>query len=277
MKRTTKYKLIYGLALALVSCKSPQLFRSSHSDYSNCVSIYSGNPRFKSNLSQRRYFDSVGNLRESISYGGDVRVTKYYYDSNQVLIEKYQCLRSCDNGFRTIPKYDSLGRLFSYCRTYEASINIDTCAVDQQFFFDDQDRLIKERTINYKGITRWKFYSYEKNQVSREVELKGLDTISTSEFYYSDGLLDSINVEQKKDQFTKHYFYDSSNNLIERKAVSNNKPHGRRIYSGYDQKILYSYDIANRLIRKQVFSVDEKSSYTRYYQYFKNIGGLNEP
>lgn len=146
MKKNWNYNLLFGLALLLFSCKTPPIFQYRHSEYTRCVSTYIGNPRHPANLHKRLYYDNIGNLRELILYGGDVRVVKYYFDSNQVQLQEYRCFRNCDNGLRTLSKFDSLGRLLGYYRTTLPSIDIDTCKIEQVYFYDNENRVIKEKT-----------------------------------------------------------------------------------------------------------------------------------
>lgn len=234
------------------------------------MTVYSGNPKIKSNLYSRKYFDSNGNLCETIFYGREIFTTLYKYDKNKKLVEEFQCSHNCKNGYRTIMKYDSLDRLIGKYKTSQKSINIDTCSVEQIYFYDVNNRLIKEQTWNANGYVNWKSYNYDIQKKISEIEISNKDTIWWGTYTYDNkGKLLAIK-RQNGEKFKNETFeYDSLDKLVLKKTESDKKINGKKTYEFDNMKTIYKYNQSGQLIEEIYFSWNEDSHSSFIYQYDK--------
>lgn len=219
------------ILLLLVACQSreKQLQEPFESGY--VVKSYYSNADDPKNLNSVKYYDSSDRLIREIGKEGDC--TQYIYDSNGKLKEKVWG-RSCDQvqGVRHIFIYDSFGNHVGTYSTHEAFVKLDTVQYEQIYFYDSENRLVKEK-------------------VAERVEPQG-DTVKTWNYYtYNGNRKDSLVVKENDGLLWNGvYKYDSAGRLI---AVEKTR---RNIF----ENEFYTYDDLGRLIEKQTKTIDKVTS-----------------
>ena len=131
-----------------------------HFDY--FVSTYSGDTTSK-NLREIDFYDSTGLLlRHRETSGG---CTQLFYGPNGKLTEK-RYSRNCLGGWRELMIYDKKGNLLGTYTTKDTLVNLDTISYKQTFFYDGANRLVRERTREWRNSNdstseQWNCYFLE--------------------------------------------------------------------------------------------------------------------
>ena len=143
-----KNKLCYIISIFLIyiwcaSCQSNQ--KTSNNKKYNFEYDYEIKHYFSDDLENcqdTKFYLNDRLIRETNKEGGCIR---YVYDTKGKLLET-NWSRNCGNGYRTIFIYDSLDNHIAYYKTMDTIINLDTISINQIYFYDSENRLIKERT-----------------------------------------------------------------------------------------------------------------------------------
>ena len=242
MKGTTIYKII-SILIILVSCRN--IDKKQYDNYipKYVITSYYNNQDDPENFICAKYYDSSDRLIREIRRESCER---FIYDSSGILIETIWG-RTCNNGFRKILIFDSLGNHIGYYKTFDSIINMDTVEFEQIKFYDFKNRLIKEKIneridSNSDTISLWYYYSYNDDKKSK-IEIKKNDiTIWKRNLEYdSNGRLTESKDVRGNIYEKEYYIYDSLNRLIEKGIKSNGKiitpigtfdiPHKKTTYS----------------------------------------------
>lgn len=211
----------------MISCKSSDTSRySDFDDYDYEIRSYYSNSNNPDNFRYSEFYRNDTLIRK---IGRDGDCTRYIYDSNGRLIETIWG-RNCNYGRRNIWIFDSLENHIGYFSTMDSVVDVDTVDFDQIFFYDSNNRLIKERTDKRKNVNGeefeiWKHYTYQDNRIDTEITLKNSDTVWIGNYQYdSVGNLIKIHRVRKKVYETELFKFDKDNLLVEKEIISTANP-----------------------------------------------------
>lgn len=216
-----------------------------------------------------------GNLVRSIAQEGGC--TRYFYDSSNRIIEE-RWGRNCCYGRRNIYLYDSLNNLVGYYNTLDSVFDIDTIQLDQIFYYDDQNRLIKELKhsgafMNGTNFEKWNHYKYCGDKIITEITTINSDTEWVGSYIYdsSDNLIEIIRIRDTI--YLKETFkYNNEGLLVEKTISSNEYPLEPNVsYSASNNSLTYQFDSTGFITKEIRFSHKGEQQYQRFFLKIKNI------
>lgn len=246
---------IFFIFLTLYNCKVKNNDRPNDFKYDYEIRSYFSNSDDPKNFHYSEYYHNDTLIRK---IGSDGNCFTYTYNKDGRISET-KSGRKCDFGWRKIFIYDSLNNHIGYYETFDSIVNLDTVFIDQVFFYDSQNRLIKERTNKRKDIhgnefEEWNHYKYLGNLIDHEIIIENLDTIWDGKFHYdSIGNITKIHRVRKKIYETEELKYNLKGLLIEKKITSNEFTITPKVsfYRG-NSRIIYEYDSTGFLTTERI-------------------------
>ena len=143
----------------------------------------------------------------------------------------------------------------------DSIVNIDTVKVDQIYFYDSKNRLVKERTDSGKSMDGeefeiWKYYEYLNNKINSEITLRNNDTVWIGNYDYDlNGNLIKIHRVRKEVYETELFKYNQDNKLIEEEIISTANPITPKVsFSAGNNVRKYEYDSTGFKISETVYN-----------------------
>ena len=265
--RTTIY--ILPILLLLISCNSENKridsFYNFDFDY-ELRSYYSDDLK---NHKSAQFFKNGKLVRRTDREGG---CEVFLYDSTGQIIETTWG-RNCETGRRTIFMYDSLNNHIGYLSTMDSIVNLDTVDFEQIFFYNSDNRLIKERTDKRKDMhgvefETWKFYTYTDSLIETETILRNNDTLWIGKYSYnSKNELIKIHRTRADLYETELFKYNENGLLIEKEIVSTENPvTPETSFSAGNNKRIYKYDSDGILTEEAVLNHEGKTQIKTIYK-----------
>lgn len=242
----------------MISCKASDTSRYyEFDDYDYEIRSYYSNPDNPDNFRNSDFYRNDTLIRR-IGREGDC--TRFLYDSIGRLVETIWG-RNCSYGRRNILIFDLLNNHIGNYSTMDSIVNLDTVKVDQIYFYDSKNRLIKERTDSGKGMNGedfaiWKYYEYSDNKINKEITLRNNDTVWIGNYDYDlNGNLIKIHRVRKEVFETELFKYNQDNKLIEEEIISTANPITPEVsFSAGNNVRKYKYDSTGLKISETVYN-----------------------
>ncbi|MCC9165254.1 hypothetical protein [Pontibacter harenae] len=224
----TKPIYILTLLLLLVACQGRERKQEESFDSKFVVRSYHSNSDNPENLKSVKYYDSSDRLLREIGREGDC--IRYIYDERGKLLEKVWG-RGCQQvmGVRNILIYDYLGNHVGAYTTSDTLVNIDTVSFEQIYFYDSENRLVKEKIaerIEPQGdtIKTWNYYTYVGNKKDSLLVKENNGLLWKGVYNYdTTGRLLELR-KTRRDTYENEYFlYDDFGKLVEKQTKTNYK------------------------------------------------------
>ncbi|RDV10245.1 hypothetical protein DXT99_26700 [Pontibacter diazotrophicus] len=222
-------KTIYILTLLfLVACQSREGKQQEGFDPEYVVKSYYSNADDPENLKLLKYYDSSDRLLREIGKEGDC--IRYIYDKTGKLIEKVWG-RGCQQvqGVRSILFYDTLGNLLGTYTTSDTLVNMDTVNFEQIYFYDIENRLVKEKIaerVESQGdtIKTWNYYTYVGNKKDSLLVTEGNGLLWKGAYKYdTTGRLVELRKTRRDTYENEFFLYDDLGRLVEKQTITNYK------------------------------------------------------
>lgn len=244
--------------ILMISCKASDTSRYyDFDDYDYEIRSYYSNSKGPDNFRNSDFYRNDTLIRR-IGREGDC--TRFLYDSIGRLVETIWG-RNCNYGRRNIWIFDSLNNHIGYYNTMDSIVNIDTVKVDQIYFYDSKNRLVKERTDSGKSMDGeefeiWKYYEYLNNKINSEITLRNNDTVWIGNYDYDlNGNLIKIHRVRKEVYETELFKYNQDNKLIEEEIISTANPITPKVsFSAGNNVRKYEYDSTGFKISETVYN-----------------------
>ena len=221
------------------------------------------------NHKSAQFFKNDKLIRRTAREGG---CEVFLYNSTGQIIETTWG-RNCETGRRTIFMYDSLNNHIGYFSTMDSIVNLDTINFEQIFFYNSDNRLIKERTDKRKDMQGvefeiWKFYTYTESLIQTETILRNNDTLWFGKYSYnSNNELIKIHRTRADLYETELFKYNESGLLIEKEIVSTENPvTPETSFSAGNNKRTYKYDSDGILTEEAVLNHEGKIQIKTIYK-----------
>jgi hypothetical protein len=257
MKIVISIILIFSL---IIGCrtKNKEVVNKFTADY--FIDSYYYNPNGPDEFIATKYYDSTDKLLREVTRDG--LCIQYRYLKNQ-LIETITS-RNCINGRRTIFIYDSLGNHLGNYITMDSVIDLGAIGFEQTKFYDDSNRLIKEKVSERKTtegevIETWNLYKYDSTlKKSLEVKNNNITTWLGTYKYDSAGKI----IELKKTRNERYeidiFKYNNIGQLVETVLESNEvieTPMGT--FNKPERRTIFKYDSTNFLYEETIYDNDK--------------------
>lgn len=237
---------IVSILILIISCKASDKSRNyDFVDYDYEIRSYYSNSNDPDNFRYSEFYRNDTLIRK-IGREGDC--TTFLYDSIGRLVETIWG-RNCNYGRRNIWIFDSLGNHIGYYSTMNSVVDLDSVKFEQVFFYDSNNRLIKERTDKRKNMNGeefeiWKHYSYLNNKIDTEITIQNQDTVWIGRYYYDTfGNVIKIHRVRKKVYETELFKYNKDNVMIEKEIISTANPITPEVaFSAGNNVRKYDYD-----------------------------------
>lgn len=224
-------------------------------DYSYEVDKYYGDPANPKNYRSTSYYSSDDVLLRTA--GSEIGCTDFIYDDSGKLLEKHWS-RSCTYVSRKeFMIYDDSGNLLGSYTTHDSLINLDTVSYEQIYFYDDVNRLVKERILKTTNsddhmVEYWREYTYSGDRISEEVTTFNGHTIWNGVYEYGDdGKLAAIHRTRGNLTENEFFRYDASGKLVEKRISSTENPITPKVgFSAGNNRTVYEYDSSGFLTRE---------------------------
>jgi len=219
--------VLFILGVILISCSNSVEGDKYSFDYDYEVAKYYGDTLDIRNLRQVDYYDSTNKIIRTV--GSEIGCTRFLYDHLGKLKEKVWS-RNCLDGRREIMIYDSSANLIGTYVTTDALINIDTVHFPQSFFYNKNNKLIKElkseRTdMDGNKIQTWSSYTYDQEKIIREVIIENDNPLWICQYEYSDSDQLTAIYRTRGRIFNNDFFkYNDKGLMIEKNVEGNEYP-----------------------------------------------------
>lgn len=242
-------KTIYIWALILiVACQSREKKQQESFAPQYIIKSYYDNSNDYKNLKAIKYYDLSNRLLRETGKEGDC--TRYLYDETGKLIEKVW-VRSCEQGqgVRSIFIYDSSGNHVGIYMTLDTLVNLDTVEYEQTYFYDNENRLVKEKVAERveplnDTVETWNYYSYDGDKKDSVIVKENDILLWKGDYKYDmNGRLVELRKTRRNTYENEYFIYDDLGRLIEKQTKTNGNvvtPMG--IVEIPDTKRVYTYD-----------------------------------
>ena len=264
MKTVFSIVIIYSL---ITGCRTENKKTANEFTADYLIDKYYYKPNGPDILISTKYYDSTDNLLREVTRDG--LCIQYRYNNNQ-LIETITS-RNCINGRRSIFIYDSLGNHLGNYETMDSVINWDTISFEQTKYYDDSNRLVKEKTSERKTmegelIETWNLYKYDSTlRKSLEVKNNNITTWFGTYKYDSVGKLLELRKTRNERYEIDTFIYNNLGLLVEKGTRSNQKlvtPMGT--FDHPDRRTVFKYDSTKFLYEQTLYENDKFSVRTIY-------------
>jgi hypothetical protein len=266
-----KYSFLFSLVLSSCSFEESNSSNFYNFNYDFEIRRYNSED-LKNHVSS----DFFLNGKVIFKTGREIGCVKYYYNLRGDVVETRRG-RTCEYGkWRKFFIYDFLNNHTGYYSTTDSIVNLDTIAFNQIYFYDSENRLIKElsnsgRTIKGEEFEIWKFYTYRDSLIETETTTWNNDTTWIGKYYYdSNRRLNIIHRTQKEVYETEIFIYHQNGLLAERAKVSTENPVTPiTSFSAGNLRQTFEYDSIGTLIKQTIFNHEGKIQNTTIYKRFE--------
>ncbi len=261
------------MTIFLISCNSENKQNDGYNNFDYDYELKSYDSKNLKNQKGAQFFKNGNLIRKTQKEKG---CQVFVYNSKGKIKETLWS-RNCENGRRTIYMYDSSDNHIGYYETIDTEVNLDTVSFEQIFFYDSDNRLIKERTVKIKNANGkdhevWKLYTYKDSLIQTETILENNIPLWEGQYSYNaKNELIKIHRTRRDIYETELFKYNDNGLLIEKEIISTEFPLSPEVgFSAGNNKRIYKYDAEGILSEELLMNHRRKIQFKTIYKKINN-------